>query len=178
MYLIIPIKKLLSYIFISLAFSSTSLFACPCVVDDPDNRLAVNDQVNLQSIELSNQQTFDSESIDQDKIAILFWASWCPVCRKELESPELLSELFKRNEIYLLGISLDYDEDAAEQYMQSKNLDFPNAFISFDILDSFKQVKALPKLVIVDKSGMVTSVSNPINIQQIADTLQSLQTNP
>lgn len=171
-------KSSIRYIIISLAFFSTSLFACPCVVDDPDNRLAVNDHVNLESIQLSNQQTFNAESIDHDKIGILFWASWCPVCRKELESAELLSELFESNNVYLLGISLDYDEQAANNYMQSNNLDFPNVFISFDILESFKQVKALPTLVIVDKSGTVSSVSNPINLKQIADTLQALQTHP
>jgi thiol-disulfide isomerase/thioredoxin len=158
----------------SLSYTSHSLVACPCKVDDPNVKLQVRDKVDLTSIEFFNGERLSPNSLNESKIGILFWASWCKLCRDELENVDFISKVFSSNHIHLIGVSLDFDKESGIDFIKKRNINFPNAFISFEILDTFKEIKTLPMLIIVDKSGNVLSISNPLTVKQIETTISEL----
>jgi peroxiredoxin len=95
-----------------------------------------------------------------DKPTVLvFWASWCPHCQKELP---VLQGLFTnmKGKINVLGVSLDDNKDRAQSCIKKHSISFPNAFVnrseSDDIVKSYG-LSGIPALFVIDKGGKITS---------------------
>jgi thiol-disulfide isomerase/thioredoxin len=54
-------------------------------------------------------------------IAIHFWGTWCPVCREEIDNIDSLS---KRYRIVTIAVNSG-DAEEIDEWMRSRNLDFP-----------------------------------------------------
>lgn len=146
---------------------------CPCCTHDEGAHLHKGEKIELPVVSLFDGSEFDVSTVEEDRIAFLFWASWCPTCQKELSRPDELKKLFDKNGTFLVGVSLDYEIDSAHQFVKQYNVNFPNTAMSFDLVDQFKTVVILPKLVMVDKQGNVLSVSNPANHEQLANIIEN-----
>lgn len=162
--------KTICGVILLLLFSLQLLNAatCPCCTHDEGTHLHAGEKIQLPIVPLFDGSEFDVSTVEENRIAFLFWASWCPTCQKELSRPDELQQLFDKNGTFLVGVNLDYEIDSAHQFVKQYNVTFPNTAMSFDLVDQFKTVVILPKLVMVDKQGNVLSVSNPVNHEQLA----------
>lgn len=160
-----------------LVLPATGLMAaqCPCCVPDEGAELHVGEHVELGNTTLLDGTDFDFTSISGERIAVLFWATWCPTCMKELSDPAQLHRLFSVRNTVLFGVNMDYDPESARRFIAEKTVTFPNTSMSFELVDQFKSVVVLPKLVILDTAGKVLSVTNPTSHQQIETALSAVE---
>lgn len=90
-------------------------------------------------------------------VMINFWATWCPPCRKEMPSMEVLYQKFKDKGFTILAIN--QWEDIDRVFMFSADLDTPPTFpILFDQKGSVSEqfgVQGLPTTLVLNKKGQV-----------------------
>ncbi len=61
----------------------------------------------------------------REKVVVLnFWATWCPPCIQELPSLEQLQSRFKDRGVEVVGISVDVDGKAYQQFLKDHKVDF------------------------------------------------------
>jgi thiol-disulfide isomerase/thioredoxin len=86
-------------------------------------------------------------------VLLNFWASWCGPCLEELPSLEALSHDLPQ--VQVLGVSIDTDSGAYEQFLRLHHVDF------LTVIDPEQKSNALygtfrpPETYIIDKQGVI-----------------------
>lgn len=88
-------------------------------------------------------------------VFINFWASWCPPCRAEFPSIEILYSKFKDNpEVFFLTVNEDSDLSTAKAYLNKEKFSVPlfitNGNVPIEIYSG-----SLPTTVVLDKTGKI-----------------------
>jgi thiol-disulfide isomerase/thioredoxin len=98
-------------------------------------------------------------------ILIDFWATWCGPCREIAPVIISLYETYSDQGLVVLGIAVNDTQRAVEKYVKDNGIPYPiiAAFSKDDtplakIVQDYG-VRAIPTLVLVDKSGIVRHVS-------------------
>jgi thiol-disulfide isomerase/thioredoxin len=90
-------------------------------------------------------------------VLINFWATWCPPCRREMPSLEVLYRKWHDKPFMVLAINQWEDPDLVFSYMGQLDV-FPTFPILFDRDSAISQafgVKGLPTSFVVDPEGRV-----------------------
>jgi thiol-disulfide isomerase/thioredoxin len=117
--------------------------------------------------------TFAGEAYSKDSLKgqpslLVFWASWCPVCQREL--PNLARFVQKDKPAHLRVISIGFSDlrGSIERYVKAhpEAFAFPTAFdIDNDVAQAFK-VTATPTLVLLDAQGNIVLVHRGAGVLQ------------
>ena len=94
----------------------------------------------------------------QEKVVFInFWATWCPPCRAEMPSIQVLyNKLKDREDILFLMVEIDGATQKAEQFMLEQNLDFPIVYPKGKIPSEWLS-GAIPTTVILNKKGEIAA---------------------
>lgn len=92
---------------------------------------------------------------------VVFWASWCPDCQKELPIIQHLYDKYQDKVDFFMVDIVDGERETFEtsqQFLRNQGFTFP-VYIDQD-LQAFKffDVKAIPTIFIVDKDGIVKEI--------------------
>jgi thiol-disulfide isomerase/thioredoxin len=88
-------------------------------------------------------------------LIINVWASWCGPCRLEMSSLQRLSQIDKKKQFVVIGISTDDDAIAASDYVIKSKLTFEN-FVDYQLLlENMLGANTIPLTLLVDANGRV-----------------------
>lgn len=88
-------------------------------------------------------------------VAVNFWATWCPPCRKELPSMQKTYLALKKSGFRIIGVNVGEDWDTVTSFLNNFSLTYP---IVLDTDSSAMQkwnIIGLPTTFIVDKEGRI-----------------------
>lgn len=89
----------------------------------------------------------------RDKVVVVnFWATWCGPCRVELPHLEALRKEYSQDDLYLAGVSLDFDPQAPERFAREHKQGYPTYLAGPDVPSAFG-VGAIPMTLIWGKDG-------------------------
>jgi peroxiredoxin len=105
---------------------------------------------------------------------VIFWASWCAPCRKEIPALKQLYSKYKQRGFSMISISVDQKITAWKRAVKEENMPWPNiANLPDDdhaIMEHFG-ITSVPSLFLLDSAGSVL-LSDP-GLQQVEDHLRS-----
>ena len=98
-------------------------------------------------------------------VVLVFWASWCGHCEKELPTLVQLYRDFGSRGAAILGVNVDTDSAKAEAAVSKLQLPWPNIHYSSDqepgtpnpLIEKY-QVKGIPAVYLIDRNGRVQSI--------------------
>ena len=85
-------------------------------------------------------------------VLVVFWATWCRPCRKELPELKNLRDSFSKEELKVLGISIDYDPQKLAAFLSRYSFNFPIYLATADTTNIFR-VQGVPKMMLYDQKG-------------------------
>lgn len=107
--------------------------------------------------------TVDGDAVDSDKIVgekslfLVFWATWCPNCKREIPHINELAKKFgsKGMEFLAVNVGVNDSEKKVRKYIKKYAMGYPVFFDKDSILTKGFKVTGTPTIIIADKNGIV-----------------------
>jgi thiol-disulfide isomerase/thioredoxin len=107
---------------------------------------------------LTNMQGQNVSLADlKGKVVILnFWATWCPPCREEMPSMEMLYRKYKDQGLVILAVNVEKDgQKLVQSFLQRTPYTFPILLDGDAAVQNSYQVFRFPETLIIDRNGKV-----------------------
>ncbi|MGB1239185.1 MAG: peroxiredoxin family protein [Pseudomonadales bacterium] len=129
-------------------------------------------QFTLQTLEGKN---FDLSQYRGEKpVYLVFWATWCPICRAEIPHiKKLYQELGDKVEFLAVNVGFQDSLEKAKIYREEHALPYPVAFDEGTVITRDYKVVGTPWQVVIDINGKVRYFSNETPVT-MAEHLEGL----
>jgi thiol-disulfide isomerase/thioredoxin len=84
---------------------------------------------------------------------IVFWATWCPYCKRHNRHIDALFRSVDGNQLRVMGVVLDADASAARQYMKTQGYRFPVVTDDGRLRSRFTERRVIPMTCTVNADG-------------------------
>jgi peroxiredoxin len=95
------------------------------------------------------------------KVVMLnFWATWSPLCFKEIPALEELYKQYKDEGLTVIGVSIDQNEDTAKDFVEKLKVSYPIVMSTEEMINSYggaigEPIKTIPTTIIINKAGFI-----------------------
>ena len=132
---------------------------CTFFVLNTTNAQTVGEKAALSHVDLFDGTRFDPKTIEGKPTLVYFWASWCPLCRKEMTSLEKRFQTYKDKGFNILAINFRDNPAKARALIDSVK---PISFAVGEINDSWRsdypKLYGTPTWMLLDKKGIIRKV--------------------
>ncbi len=150
----LPLWSLAHFRALAIRFLAAVVIVCG-VWSSPAQALNVGDTLKLGPITLMDGSVLTPAHLAGKHVVIQIWASWCPYCHRQNQNLMQLVRDTKGSNLVVVGLSIDKDPKAAEQYAQKHGLNFPVAIMTPELDRAIGKRKGIPELYVLDPKGKV-----------------------
>ncbi|WP_457574482.1 TlpA family protein disulfide reductase [Desulfolithobacter sp.] len=120
-------------------------------------------------IDMNGRQVDLGQVIGKAPIMLIFWASWCPNCKREVPRVNELQEKYGARGMYFLGINVGFNDspERARAFMESTGMNYPVLFDKQGTISRQYGVQGVPTIIVTDRSGRV--VFKNFGVPEITD---------
>jgi thiol-disulfide isomerase/thioredoxin len=111
--------------------------------------------------DFSEKDIFEKRTVSlrnlRGKVVMLnFWATWCPPCRQETPTLVALQKLHM-GQLLIVGVSVFSYTTATEQFYKDYEIDYPVVYGSYELMEQYGKVSAIPTTFLIDKQGRIAA---------------------
>ncbi len=106
----------------------------------------------LRSVEGANDRLSEHRG---EVVALIFWASWCGECRRELERFERLRVTYAPAGLVVLSVSLDEQQALAAAIAAASGIGYPVLLDASKRVSRTYRVDQLPLILLIDRNGVI-----------------------
>ena len=114
---------------------------------------AVGARIPAFDTELLDGRTLAAATLVKRPVLVVIWASWCPVCRRELPELQKLYDKHHGAGLEILALSLDAGPIEAEDYWQEHKYSFPVAMRNARHAEIFGGQRTPPRFFLIGRDG-------------------------
>lgn len=102
---------------------------------------------------LLDGKKFAAAELKDRPVLVVFWATWCPTCRKELPQLQKLYERHRGKGFEILALSIDAESIEVEEFWKDHDYRFPVAMRAPEHSAAFGVIKGPPTFFLIDRRG-------------------------
>jgi len=119
-----------------------------------------------------NGRVVSSDSFKGKPTMIVFWATWCPTCKRELPTFNQLKE----KGIQVVAIALNQSPQAVENYVADNPLNYPVLMTNQQVELDFGGIRFLPTAFLVDSNWeIVGRLFGQISTDEVVHAFQEAE---
>jgi peroxiredoxin len=107
---------------------------------------------------LLDGKTLTAQALKGKAVLVVYWATWCPPCQRELPELQALYEKHRDKGFEILALSIDADKFTVEEFWKDHDYQFSVAMIAPAHTQALGKVKATPTLHLIDREGKLNLV--------------------
>ena len=108
-------------------------------------------------------------------VALVFWASWCGDCRRELERFERLRKTYEAVGLVVYGINLDKAAAQAGAIAGATGIGYPVLVDAEKTVSRSYRADDLPLIVLIDRNGVVRARHDALDEREERGLMVSLR---
>ncbi len=120
-----------------------------------ENIVNVGDSAPNFSIATDSGRTISTSDFGGKVLVLNFWATWCPPCIQELPSLDAFNRKFSGQGVVVLGISVDKDSKAYQNFLKRAGISFLTARDPEQNVNREYGTVQFPETYIIDRNGKV-----------------------
>tara|TARA_B100000963_G_scaffold318332_1_gene299364 strand:- start:180 stop:770 length:591 start_codon:yes stop_codon:yes gene_type:complete len=97
----------------------------------------------------------NSESCKGKVTLVVYWATWCAPCREEIPTLIALRNDFSKDEIEIIGVSVDEAYKSIEHFVTTNKINYDIVKNNESLDQAFGPIRYIPTIVILDQGGKV-----------------------
>ena len=113
----------------------------------------LHEAIRWPAITLLGGKTLSTEDWKETAAVVVFWATWCPFCRRHNARIEQLHRVAAGPQLRVLSVALDGEEASVQRYMTTNGFHFPVVVGRPELRELFTKRKVIPMTCLVDRHG-------------------------
>lgn len=119
----------------------------------------VGEKAKLNHVDLYDGTRFDPKTVEGKPTLIYFWASWCPICRRELPMLEKRFQNYKDKGFNIVAINFRDEPAKAKVLINTvRPISFPVGDINENWRSDYSKLYGTPTWILLDKKGIIRKV--------------------
>lgn len=135
-----------------------ALLAAFCLALPAHAQAGIGQAVPPFDTQLLDGKILPAQALQGKAVLVVFWATWCPACQKELPELQALYEKHRAKGFEILALSIDADRFTVEEFWKDHDYSFPVAMSAPAHTQALGKVKATPTLYLIDRQGKLNLV--------------------
>lgn len=117
--------------------------------------LGVGDAAPIESIGLIDGATLFPTQLRGKVVLTVFWATWCPICMRELPEYQRLREKYASAGFEVVALSLDDGPEPVREYVRRAGIHFPVAMRTPRLKEVWGPIQGTPLIFLSDRDGAI-----------------------
>jgi thiol-disulfide isomerase/thioredoxin len=109
--------------------------------------------IEWPALQLLDGSTLSPASWQGQAAVIVFWATYCPYCKRHNAHVDKLHRAAQGQALRVLGVALDSDADAVRRYMAANGYQFPVTLDDGTLRKRFTARRVIPMTCVLDRQG-------------------------
>lgn len=144
----------------------------PATADESKSIVAT--KANWSTID-TNGKLITSNDLDGKVSVLVYWATWCGACKKEIPDLIALREEYAAADVAIIGLSFDEAHKDLSAYAEAAGINYQVARITPSIIETFGNADSIPTLLILDQEGRVQFKHvGVVNHETLSERVRSL----
>jgi len=101
-----------------------------------------------------HNQLINNEELSGKNVLLVFWATWCGPCMKEIPFLKQINEEYKGDNLVMVSVSLDTDSLKMVNVIKEKKLDWMQIFNNRAMIESFR-INPIPAIFLINEKGII-----------------------
>lgn len=132
--------------------------------------------IEWPAIQLLDGTTLSPSSWQEQAAVIVFWATYCPYCKRHNAHVDKLQRAVRGQPLRVLGVALDTDAEAVRRYMSINRYQFPVALDGGSLRRRLTSRRVIPMTCLVDRQGrMLQAIPGEMSEEDVLGLARALQ---
>jgi len=117
--------------------------------------IEVGDTAPVEVISLVDGPALFPMQLRGKVVLTVFWATWCPICMRELPEYQHLREKYAAAGFEVVALSLDDGPEPVREYVRRAGIQFPVAMRTPKLKEAWGPIQGTPLVFLTDRAGVV-----------------------
>jgi peroxiredoxin len=101
-----------------------------------------------------------TQAMEGKRTALIFWATWCPHCREELETLRQKLDGIKQKGIQILLLNVGESKEDAKGYLKQQGVPLESFLDEDNTVAGLYGVVGIPTVIFIDDQGIIRSIEH------------------
>lgn len=128
---------------------------------------------DILGTDLSGEPFALSDYLGQKNLYLVFWATWCSACRREI--PTLIDTHNKVKEVVVVGINPGINDSLAKtrRYVEKYKIPYKMVYDETGVSARAFGVAGVPMAILINKDGEVLYAGYPLPFEKVSEIIQT-----